>query len=247
MFSTAVRRVSLAAFSRLQDEPAALSSALARSTGLLAAATLPICALLGLLAHPAVTVVYGQRWAGSASALQFLAVLGLARVLAELLYDFLVAVGRGRATMILQGLWLAALLPALLVGAHLDGIRGAALAHALVAICLVIPAFCLVVARTGVAWRPWLSPLGRPLAGTALLVVAVVVVRSVTAPGFVQLVAGGLAGVAVYLPVVAPMRRLVRGGAPGRSDASTPPGMDGMDGVDRPATASGAAGTVGTA
>lgn len=212
MFSTAVRRVSLAAFSRLQGDPAALVAALARSTALLAAATLPVCALLGLLAHPAVTVVYGQRWAGSASALQFLAVLGLARVLTELLYDFLVAVGRGRDTMLLQGLWLVALLPALTVGAHLDGIRGVGLAHAVVAVCLVTPAFCLAVARTGVPWRPWLAPLGRPLVATALLVAAVVTVRWVTEPGFVQLVAGGLAGVAVYLPVIAPMRHLVRGG-----------------------------------
>ncbi|HEX5493049.1 MAG TPA: lipopolysaccharide biosynthesis protein [Mycobacteriales bacterium] len=211
MFSTAVRRVSLAGFSRLQDDPGALVSGLARSTALLAAATLPACLLLGLLAHPAVTVVYGQRWAGSASALQFLAVLGFTRVLAELLYDFLVAAGRSRATMVLQGLWLAALLPALLAGTRLDGIRGAALAHALVGLCLVIPAFAVAVARTGVPWRPWLAPLGRPLAGAALLVVAVVAVRSVTTPGFVQLVAGGVAGVAVYLPVVAPMRRLVPG------------------------------------
>ena len=237
MFSTAVRRVSLAAFSRLQDDPVALTSALARSTALLAAATLPVCVLLGLLAHPAVTVVYGQRWAGSAAALQFLAVLGLARVLTELLYDFLVAVGRGGATMVLQGLWLVALLPTLTVGAHLDGIRGVALAHALVAVCLVIPVFCATVARTGVPWHPWLAPLGRPLVGTALLVAAVVAVRSVTEPGFVQLVTGGLAGVAVYLPVVAPMRHLVRGGVIGvPQDGAGGTGRD-ADGTTRSATA----------
>src|SRR5215475_11551176 len=131
VFSTSVRRVSLAAFSRLQDHPAAL----------LAAATLPVCALLGLLATPLVSVVYGQRWAPAAQALQFLAVLGLIRVVVELLYDFLVAAGRSRQTMLLQGLWLALLVPALVVGAHLDALRGAALAQAAVAAGVVLPLY----------------------------------------------------------------------------------------------------------
>lgn len=223
MFSTAVRRVSLPAFSRLQDDPAALAAALARSTALLAAATLPVCALLGMLARPAVTVVYGERWAGSAQALQFLAVLGFCRVLLELLYDFLVALGRSRTTLVLQGLWLAALVPALSLGARLDGIHGVALAHAVVAVCVMVPAFVVAVARTGVAWRPWLASTARPLAATALLVAAVAAVRLTVPPGFTQLAAGGLAGLAVYLPAVAPMRHLVRASLPRTPEPAVAP------------------------
>lgn len=223
MFSTAVRRVSLAAFSRLQHDMDALTSALARSTALLAAATLPVCALLGLLALPAITVVYGDRWEGAAAALQFLAVLGLARVLTDLLYDFLVAAGRSRTTMALQGLWVAALVPALTIGAHVDGIRGLALAHALVAVVVMGPAYAVAVARTGVCVSEWLRPLGRPLLGGAVLVAVVVATRVLIEPGFWQLTVGCALGLAVYLPVVAPMRELVRGDLGGpRSVAPAP-------------------------
>jgi len=49
VFSFAVRRVSLAGFSRLQSDHARLKSAFARSGALLMAATIPVCALLATL------------------------------------------------------------------------------------------------------------------------------------------------------------------------------------------------------
>ena len=218
MFSTAVRRVSLAAFSRLQDRPTELASALARSTALLAAATIPVCALLGLLALPLVTVLYGPNWAPSATALEYLAVLGLARVLVELFYDFLVAAGRSRQTLMIQGLWTVLLVPALTLGALADGIRGVALAHALVAVLIVVPVYGYAVARVGVPVRLLLRPLARPALGLVLLVLAVLGVRAVTATGLVQLILAGCAGLAVYVPVVAPLRHLARGAADSGQD-----------------------------
>jgi len=209
-FSTVVRRVSLAAFSRLQHDRAARGDALARSLALLSAAALPVSALLGLLALPLVTTLYGGRWAPAAAALTWLAVVGAARVLIELAYDFLVACGRSGSTMVLQGCWLAGLLPALVVGTHLGGIAGAAAGHAVVSAGLLLPAFGAVVVRTGVPVRAMVSALARPVAGTALLVTAVLAVRLVTQPGWWQLVLGGMAGLAVYLPVVAPLRSMVR-------------------------------------
>lgn len=210
MFSTAVRRVSLAAFSRLQDRPPELAVALSRSAALLAAATLPVCTLLGLLALPTVTVLYGQRWAATAAALQYLAVLGLVRVVIELCYDFLVAAGRTRPTLLLQGLWTALLVPALAVGARLDGIRGVALAHALLGLVVMLPLYVGAVARVGVPIGLLLRPLGRPLVATALLACAVLSVRMVTGPGLLQLAAAGTAGLAAYIPAISPMRRLLR-------------------------------------
>jgi PST family polysaccharide transporter len=213
MFSAAARRVSLAAFSRLQDRPRELAAALGRSTALLAAVTLPVCALLGLLALPLVTTVYGPNWAPAAAALQYLALLGLARVLIELFYDFLVAAGRTRQTMALQGLWTALLVPALTAGALVGGIAGVALAHALVALLVVIPAYAVSVLRVGVPVRVLLRPLALPALGTVLLTGAVLVVRAAIDPGLVQLAVGCLVGFAVYLPVVAPLRKLARGSA----------------------------------
>src|SRR5205807_3254386 len=74
MFSTVVRRVSLAAFARVQHDPAGRQQVLAQFTTLLAAATLPVCALLGLLALPVVSTLYGQQWVNATGALEFLVV-----------------------------------------------------------------------------------------------------------------------------------------------------------------------------
>ncbi|MBI1758414.1 MAG: oligosaccharide flippase family protein [Actinobacteria bacterium] len=223
VFSTVVRRVSLAAFSRVQDDAGARTSALVRSAALLAAAALPVSALLGLLASPLVTTLYGSRWAPAAAALQFLAVVGAARVLIELAYDFLVACGRARVTMALQGGWLVGLVPALLIGAHVGGIAGAAAGHAIVSGVLVLPAFAVAVVRTGVPARALLGALVRPVAGTLLLAGAVLAVRAVTTPSWTQLILGGALGLAVYLPVVAPLRHLARTAAPATPQVTVSP------------------------
>jgi O-antigen/teichoic acid export membrane protein len=207
-FSTVVRRVSLAAFSRLATDPDARRDAVGRSLALLAAATFPVAGLLGLLALPLITSLYGHKWAPAAAALGFLAIVGAARVLNELAYDLLVACGHSRVTLYLQGLWVALLLPALTIGAHVDGIRGAAAGHALVSFGIVVPAFGYAVTRTGVPGAVLLRALTRPLIGTALLCAAVLAVRAGTHPGWWQLVLGGAAGVAVYVPVVLPLRHL---------------------------------------
>jgi PST family polysaccharide transporter len=210
MFSTVVRRVSLAAFARVQHDPEKRTEVLARLTGLLMAATLPVCALLGMLALPLVTTLYGQEWKGATGALEFLVILGAVRVAGELGYDYLVALGYGRRTMWLQAGWFAALVVFLPIGAHLDGIRGVALAHAAVAVVLVLPAFALAVRATGVPLGMLARAVARPALGCALLLVVVLEVRWHTPPNFERLLIGGALGLAVYVPVVWPMRRLFR-------------------------------------
>ncbi|HEX4722252.1 MAG TPA: lipopolysaccharide biosynthesis protein [Pseudonocardiaceae bacterium] len=210
MFSTVVRRVSLAAFARVQDDRVRREAALARLAALLMAATLPVCALLGLLALPIVTTLYGPVWADATGALEFLVILGAVRVATELGYDFLVALGYSRRTMWLQAGWFAALVVCLPVGAHLDGIRGVGEAHAAVALFLVLPAFVLAVRATGVPVIVLGRAVLRPVLGCALLVAVVLTVRWNTSPGLVRLVLGGVLGMAVYVPVVWPLRRLLR-------------------------------------
>jgi PST family polysaccharide transporter len=210
MFSTVVRRISLAAFARVQDDPRKREEVLARLAGLLMAATLPVCALLGLLALPIVTTLYGQEWKGATGALEFLVILGGVRVACELCYDYLVALGQGRRTMWLQAMWFVALAVCLPIGAKLDGIRGVGEAHATVAVLLVLPAFVLAVRATGVPVGVLARAVTRPVLGCALLVAVVLAVRWNTSPSFDRLLLGGVLGLAVYVPVVWPMRRLFR-------------------------------------
>jgi hypothetical protein len=83
-------------------------------------------------------------------------------------------------------------------------------AHAVVAVLLVLPAYVLAVRATGVPVGALARAVVRPVLGCALLVVVVLAVRWNTSPSFDRLLLGGVLGLAVYVPVVWPMRRLVR-------------------------------------
>ena len=115
----------------------------------LVAVTVPVCGLLGLLAHPLIGLVYGPKWLAAARALQWLAVLGGCRVFIELVSDYLIALGRPRTYLLLQGVWVAAPVPTLIVGAHLRGFVGVSVAHAGVAALIMIPLFLLTCVGQG--------------------------------------------------------------------------------------------------
>src|ERR1700694_1060337 len=140
-FSVAIQQVSIAGFAKLQDDRAKLHSGFIRSMTLLAVLTVPICVLMSALGHSLVEVVYGAKWTAAAGALQFLALLALIRVGQNLAFDALIAVGKARATVWLQCGWLVILIPTLLAGAHIDGIRGVAIGQILVGVSVVIPLY----------------------------------------------------------------------------------------------------------
>jgi PST family polysaccharide transporter len=210
MFSTAVRRVALAGFARIGDDRAALQDGFARALALLLGITLPVCALLAVLAGPVVRVVYGSQWAHAADALRWLAVLAASRVAFELAYDVLVARARSRAVFIAQGLWLATLAPALVVGAHVDGIRGVAVGHALVAVAVVTPVFVAALARAGVTSRAALRYTARPALATAGLVAVTATLRPLMPGDLLGLVVPALAGGLLAALVLLPLLKLAR-------------------------------------
>ncbi|UVS82391.1 lipopolysaccharide biosynthesis protein [Actinokineospora sp. UTMC 2448] len=213
VFSEAARRVSLAGFARLVDDRPRLEQSLARGTGLLVAAALPVCTLLACYAYPMLHVVYGAQWTPAAVVLQVLAGLGLVRILLFIGYDLLVALDGNRSLVWLQGLWLATMLPALVVGTRVDGIRGAAIAQVAVAAVVVVPAFAWVIRRRGLSLRPAAAVCARPAIGGVLIAVSAVAVHAVFDDPLPTLLVGGVVAALVYLPVVYPMRALL----PGRS------------------------------
>ena len=129
MLSTAVRPVAVPGFARFQHDGPRLREVFLRWFHLLMSATVPICTLLGVLALPVVTVVYGAKWRPAASALVFLAALGGLRVAIDFCYDLFVATGESKILVRIQALWLVVLVPALTIGAETDGIRGVGIAH----------------------------------------------------------------------------------------------------------------------
>ncbi|MFN0088929.1 MAG: oligosaccharide flippase family protein [Acidimicrobiales bacterium] len=210
-FSQPIRSVSLAAFSTVNDDSQRLRASFSRALAIVMALTVPACVLLAALGGPLVRLVYGRRWAEATSALAVLALLGAVRVALELAYDLLASAGRSRAILKIHLLWLAALGPALVVGARLDGIRGVAFGHVAVLAVAVVPAYFVALHPHGITARSTVAGLARPALGAlAMAALALGAQRAVgNDPG--RLLLGGAAALAAYTLAVLPLRRRLAG------------------------------------
>lgn len=205
-FSAPVRSVSLAAFSKVREDPELFQKAFGRALGLLALVTVPACVLLAALADPLIRVVYGERWAPAAAALALLVLLGAVRVALELGYDFLASAGRSRAILVIHLVWLGALVPLLALGAHLDGIRGVAAAHVVVGVLIITPAYLITFKPYGIRAGALGARLLRPVLGGVVMVAVVFAVRNMIDSQLLQILVGGALSCLAYTAVVFPMR-----------------------------------------
>jgi O-antigen/teichoic acid export membrane protein len=209
VFSMPVRQVVPAALARLQGDPPAMRSAFLSSTGLLGAATLPVCLLLAGAAEPLVRLVYGAAWAPAAGVLTWLGVLAALRILYEVVYDYFITVGRSRVLLVVQVVWLVALIPALYAGARADGISGVAAAHVGVAVGIVLPIYLWELRRVEIGVRAIATRLAVPvLAGTGVWLAALAVQR-VVAPDLPALALSGLISLAVVALLMMRMRNTI--------------------------------------
>ena len=211
----AVRNVALPGFSRLDSNSSAesfvSSFAFVFTVGLL------VAALLAPLARPLVTFVYGPRWLASAGALGVLAIFGAMRVVFDLMATFLIARGGSKPVFLIQGAWVAVLVPAMIVGVHAWGIVGAGIAHVTVALAVVLPAYIAALSRHGVRFQALVSVAIPPL-GAALVAAAAVWASSWAVHGAWQSVfVGGLIGILVYVALLGRwLRSRLSGSLPAR-------------------------------
>jgi PST family polysaccharide transporter len=208
--SEIARRVSFAGFSRVADSRAALSESFGRGLALLMAAAVPACVLLAVMPKPVIYTIYGHRWINASGALRFLALLGLLRVAFELAYDCLVAAGRRKALITVQGWWLVALIPVLVLMARSRGIAGVGVGHILVAGPLVAPVFMWALSRTGISPLVIARAVARPFLGGALMAAVAIAVGVLHLGEIAYLFVGSALGMAAYIPVVWPLRHLAR-------------------------------------
>lgn len=167
IFSQPIRAVAPAAFARIQNDAPRMDESFRSALRLVVVVALPACAFLAGAAVPIVTVVYGEVWAPAALALQWLALQAAVRIIFELSYDFLAVKRRSATLMAIQVCWLAALVPALLIGARY-GITGVAVAQCAVALVVLIIGYAWALHRAGIGMTALLRTLLVPLAGGAL-------------------------------------------------------------------------------
>jgi PST family polysaccharide transporter len=224
MFSQPVRSVAPAVFSRLQHDRKAMVGGFLTVAGLLCAVALPVCALLSGSSVATIGFIYGPRWLAAAQALIWLGALAGLRIFFELIYDFFVVLAKSRVVLVVQVVWLVALIPALIVGARARGIFGASLAGAAVAAGVVLPWYLVELRQAGIRIGALAARLSRPLAGAAVAGLAAYAIRRAIPNDLIALLASGTATLLVIALLIYQMRsalRLLRPGAgqPGGSPA----------------------------
>ncbi|PZW04193.1 polysaccharide transporter, PST family [Micromonospora phaseoli] len=197
----AIRAVALPGFSHL-GKGHDRSRVLANAVALTWAVSLLIGVLLAVLATGVVSVVYGDRWMAASTALAGLALFGALRIVFDVFATYLIAEGATRSVLVLQVLWLVALLPALAVGVSRHGLAGAGWAQTVVSLIVLLPAYLVALRRAGVLWEPMLSGLTVPLLGAVPAALVGWYVYGVLPEPIVALPAAGFGATATYLLVL---------------------------------------------
>ena len=222
----AVQNVALPAFAQQDQAREQLGRSLARATALTWTAAGWMSTMITVLALPLVVSLYGARWAAAAAALAGLGLFGGLRLVLNVLAAFLVSQGATRRLLMVQLVWIAALIPALVLGTSELGIRGTALAHLVAAAVVALPAHLWAVRSVGVRVGPVLRGAVLPVFAAAVSGAAAWAVTTQVGGTWLQLMVGGTVGSAVYLVVVArSLRGLLRPGAAyGTGSSPTVPG-----------------------
>ncbi|PRY32037.1 lipopolysaccharide biosynthesis protein [Pseudosporangium ferrugineum] len=194
VFSQPVRAVAPAALARLQGDPRAMRRTFLSTAGLLAAITLPACAVLAGVATPLIRLVYGAVWQPAATVLVWLVLLAALRILFELVYDYFVVLADTRVVFTVQVVWLLALIPALYAGATTAGLAGAGAAQLAVAGLVVLPIYLWELRRAGVPPARLGARLALPVAGAAVAAAVCVAAVLLGPPDPVVLAVGAVAG-----------------------------------------------------
>jgi PST family polysaccharide transporter len=215
LLGSMINNVSMPAFSRVKDDIELLKNALASALRALSLVVMPMSALTAALALPIVLTLYGAKWAASAGVLSVLSLYGAISIICVLFANLLVGLGRMKFVLIVQLVWLGALIPAMVLGVHHDGIVGAAIAHIAVIGPIVLPCYLYAVKKTtGVRFGALVKAILLALLGaSAAAFVAKSVASQLTNP-LLQLITGLAAGSLIYAIAVAPqaIEVLNRGG-----------------------------------
>lgn len=211
IFSLPVRAVAPALLSRLQHDRSAMRQTLLSSARLLAAVTLPACALLAAAAAPLVRFVYGPVWAPAADVLVWLALLGALRILFELAYDYFVVLANTRVVFTVQVIWLVALVPALWLGVTAGGATGAGAAQFAVGLLVVLPVYLRELNRTGIGPAALGAGMAIPLLGAAGVAVAALFAARTVPGDLLVLAVSGLAGLATMSLLAYRLRSVLMG------------------------------------
>ncbi|HEY7628440.1 MAG TPA: oligosaccharide flippase family protein, partial [Ilumatobacteraceae bacterium] len=209
LVGSAVRAVAIPHLSQLHHAGKNIRAELRRGLHVLSLLALPFVALLISVPEIVVTALYGREWVGGSVALRFLAVMAIIRLLDGLVEDALFASGHSRYILVKNVAWLTCLVPALYIGARVDGIRGVGIGHALVAVAIIAPLVVVLARRAGLVDRHASGILTYVPAAIAAALVGFAVRSDLPGPPLVQLAVVGSLELATYVVLMVPLRRRI--------------------------------------
>lgn len=151
IISQPLRRVAPAAFAAVQGTPARMQQSVLVLFGVVGAATIPAFFAIAGAARPLVSLVYGDVWLPAAVALFWLVIAALCKIFNDLIYDYIVVLGRTGIVFLIQSCSLVVLLPTLILGAHFGGLAGVAMAQACISALVVLPLYLWQLRRIGIS------------------------------------------------------------------------------------------------
>jgi lipopolysaccharide exporter len=198
-----INGVSIPAFSRLKDDADRLKHAISRALSAISLLIMPMSALTIALARPLVLTLYGDKWTASIQPLAILASYGAVSIICVLFANILASQGRAYFVLIVQLVWLLALVPTMVLGVHRNGIVGASVAHVIVIVPIVLPIYLFGLRKIADLAKLARAALPALVAASAAAVAAASMASVFTNP-LVQLITGLVVGGLTYMVIALP-------------------------------------------
>jgi PST family polysaccharide transporter len=202
--SSVIGQVTLPAFAKIQEDNERFRFAYVKSCMLVALITFPVMAGLGVVAHPLITAVLGDKWVGAIRVFQILAPVGLVQSVQTSVGQIYVAKGRTDWNFRFGTVYCVVLIAAFLAGVQF-GTVGVATAYSITYLgLLMVPGFAIPFRLIGLKLSAFVSAMLPQLlltAGMTLMCwiwLRVLDSLSVTNP-WAQLVSTSFLGAAFYI------------------------------------------------
>jgi PST family polysaccharide transporter len=191
-------RVGLPVLSRLRDDEDAYRRYVRAAMLVVAYAAIPVFAIAAGLAGPLVVVLLGDAWTAAAPIFALLAIAGVAQALGNVSGWLYVSLGRAHRQLVYFAVTKPLVLLAFVVGLTWNGVEGLALLYGLVSCALLVPGFLLAIRGTFVTPSDVFLPVLRPALLAPFGFAASAAVSALLPNPVLALLAGGLAGIAVF-------------------------------------------------
>lgn len=209
--SSALNSVSMPAFSDHAGSDTRLAASVRQWGRAVFSLGLPVTAFTVIFAHEIVIVLYGPRWSEAVSVVTVLAFYGVPMLFELMISNLFVAMGKTGLTLIVQFVWLVALVGGMAIGLSVNGLLGVAWAHVIVLLAVVLPLQLGLLTRV----RPlllqglWRTAV-RPVVAAVTAAGAALTATTPFGGDAVRLAVGATVGLVAYVAVVGHRTTIMR-------------------------------------